>query len=213
MTPHSFLPVPTPGLLASVARFRMLTSSQLRRLHYRSGTSTGREIRSRRHLARLTKLGLLKRLWGIYDASPEYIYLPPDSKARTANMHTLDINELYVQLSGTLMSLTFDPEPWCHINVGHMTLKPDAYIDVGKRYFLEMDEGTQFRAVLAEKMRRYISAYERWNEPRFPKVLFVCHDPDRKRFIEGVIKSQSEPRLFEVALFDQVVSEIISSNN
>jgi hypothetical protein len=157
--------------------------------------------------------------------APEYVYLPPSSKARTADMHTLDINELYVRLSESRNNgflddspsharegLIFDPEPWCHVNVGHMVLKPDAYVDLGRmRFFIEMDRGTEFRSALAQKMRRYIAAFERWDEPTFPQVVFVCHDSDRQRFINSVIKSQTEPRLFVCRLFDEVVGTMLGN--
>lgn len=198
----------------------MLTSSQVRRLVYLTGTPTGRAIRSRRHLARLTRLGLIRRFWGIYDGPPEYVYLPASSKARTANMHTLDISELYIRLSEKSLQneglvqisanrLIFDPEPWCHVQVGHMTLKPDGYLDAGKmRFFLEIDRNTEFRSALAQKMRRYYAAYERWEEPTFPLVVWIVHDTDRQRFINGIIKSQSEPRLFVVYLFEEAAERL-----
>jgi hypothetical protein len=180
MTVSSALPLPASAILSTGGRFSMLTSSQLHRLHYHA-TNPGAYVRSRRHLARLTKLGLLRRFWGVYMDAPEYVYLPPSSKARTADMHTLDINELYVRLSESRNNgflddspsharegLIFDPEPWCHVNVGHMVLKPDAYVDLGRmRFFIEMDRGTEFRSALAQKMRRYIAAFERWDEPTF----------------------------------------------
>ena len=208
---HLSLPLPAGDLIASVQRFHMLTTSQLRRLHYRQGSARSREIRCSRHLKRLYDLGLLKRIWGYYNDRAEYVYLPADSKARRADMHTLDINELYVRLVGTSMSLPiFDPEPWCHVQVGHMTLKPDAYLDTGRmRYFIEMDESSQYRSVISQKMRRYASAYERWSEPTFPLVVFVCHDTNRMRFLEAVAKSQALPALFRVVYFHEVVWRLL----
>jgi hypothetical protein len=205
----SFLPLTAPALTSTITRFNQATSSQLHRLHYKN-TNPGAYVRSRRHLARLTKLGYIRRIQGVYDGPLEYIYLPPDSKARTANMHTLDITELYVQLvtSSPDESYIFDPEPSRFYSVGPTQLKPAGYIDSGRRYFLEVDRGTEYRAALAEKMRRYIVAYERWDEDRFPQVLFVCHDIDRKRFIEQVVKRQAEPALFKVALFSEYLEVV-----
>lgn len=209
--PNSFLPLTAEDIVSTVVRFGQVSSSQLRRLHYK-GTDKGKKIRSRRHLTRLTKLGMLKRVWGIYDSAPEYIYLPPNSKARTANMHTLDITELYVGLVEPQLVISdyktviFDPEPLSHVPVGHMILKPDCYIDTGKmRYFGEIDRGTEFSAVLAQKMHRYVAAYEQWEESTFPLVVWICHDADRKRFIEAVVKRQSIRGLFTVVLFDDAV--------
>jgi Replication-relaxation len=216
MTHFSSLPLPAPAILSSVARFRQLTTSQLRRLHYLHGSLRSREIRCSRHLKRLADLGLIRRVWGIYDR-PEYVYMPEESKARTASAHSLDITELYVRLvnmspgiyEGNAEKLIFDPEPWCHVQIGQMTLKPDFYLDLGSmRYFGELDRGTEFASQLAEKMRRYLRAYEAWDEPTFPLCVWIVHDPDRKRFIETVIKRQVEPRLFTVMLFDEVIPNL-----
>ena len=135
-TPYSFLPWTAEGILVDVARFSMLATSQLRRLHYRSGTAKGRLVRCSKHLKRLTDVGLVKRIHGVYDGPPEYIYLPTSSKARRADMHTLDITELYVRLKtqhsafgvDSQAGFVFDPEPWCHRTIGHIALKPDALL-------------------------------------------------------------------------------------
>lgn len=214
MTPSSsVLPHLAGAITTHVNRFRQLTTSQVRRLLYTHGSPRGRVVRSSRHLKRLTTLGLLRRVRGVYAGTEEYVYMPPDSKARTANMHTLDISEIYTKLSESMhdssKSMLFDPEPWCHVQVGHMTLKPDAYVDLGRmRYFLELDRGTEFRSALAQKMRRYYAAYERWEEPTFPLVVWIVHDADRQRFINGIIKSQSEPRLFVCYLFNEAVERL-----
>ena len=68
--------------------------------------------------------------------------------------------------------------------------------------------GQNIASQLAEKMRRYVRAYEVWDEPTFPLCVWIVHDTDRKRFIEGVIKRQAEPRLFTVMLFDDVVDKL-----
>jgi Replication-relaxation len=215
--PCSVLPFTTSDVLRTVTLFRQASSSQLRRLHY-AGSYDGTRVRSRKHLTRLTKLGMLKRMWSVYDGAAEYIYFPGDSKAQETKRHTLDVTELYVRLensarnpSGILQpntsiswrheSVVFDPEPWRWYNIGPTQLKPDAYIDVGRRYFLEMDRGTEFAAKLADKMRRYLAAFRVWDEERFPQVLFVCHDDTRLRFIRRVIEDQSERELFDVCLF------------
>lgn len=207
------LPTPAPHVLKTLLYFRQATTSQLRRLHYQ-GTERGTIVRSSKHFKRLTELGLVRRVWGVYQDRPEYVYLRGNSKAEETRRHTLDITELYVILSEAMptpMSPVFDPEPWRWYKVGPTGLKPDAYIDTGKRFFLEMDEGTEYRAALTRKMRAYNAAYENWSEPRFPQVLFVCHDPDRQRFIERVIENQSVPALFKVCLFEQCSTLLTAS--
>ncbi|MGO4860011.1 replication-relaxation family protein [Arthrobacter sp. 2MCAF14] len=65
-----------------MSEFPQITSSQIRRLHY-SETKNGQEVRSRRHLTRLYKLGLVERIWGIYgEDRQEYVYQLPDSGKR-----------------------------------------------------------------------------------------------------------------------------------
>ena len=55
-------------------------------------------MRSQRHLKRLTDLGLIRRLWGVYDGPAEYIYVLAGTTGRGPVFHTLDISELYVRL-------------------------------------------------------------------------------------------------------------------
>jgi len=90
MTGYSHLSPTQLAVLQSVTQLRQLTTSQLRRLHY-IGSYDGTRVRVRRHLARLTKLGLLKRMWGAYTEGVEYVYQLPQMTARTPDMHTLDI--------------------------------------------------------------------------------------------------------------------------
>lgn len=204
---NSSLPTPTPLILRTVTRFSQATSSQLRRLHYQDGTERGKEVRSSRHLHRLTELGLIRRVWGVYNKFPEYVYMPAGTKTRTPYMHTLDITELYVRLRDSLIA--FDPEPWCHISVGHMVLKPDSYVDLGRmRYWLEVDRGTEYAAQLSQKMNRYVNAYEQWEESTFPLCLWICHDADRKRFIETQVRRSAIPQLFTVMLFDEAPARL-----
>jgi hypothetical protein len=51
-----------------------MPASQVRRLLY-TGSGEGTRVRSQRHLKRLTDLGLIRRLWGVYDGPAEYIYV------------------------------------------------------------------------------------------------------------------------------------------
>ena len=204
--PTSLLPTPVPHVLKTLLYFRQATTSQLRRLHYQ-GTERGQIVRSSKHLKRMAEVGLVRRVWGVYGGFPEYVYMPADSKARAGNQHTLDITELKVRLDQFrgLTEVIFDPEPWRWYKVGPTGLKPDAYIDTDRRYFLELDRGTEYRAALTKKMRQYVTAYWQWTEDRFPRVLFVCHDSNRLRFIERVIQTQAEPELFAVCTFNDAV--------
>jgi Replication-relaxation len=166
---------------------------------------------------------MVRRVWGVYGQNAEYVYVPATSKDRTPNMHRLDITELGVQLVENhvrqvselvtantqvyVYSCIFDPEPWSHVQVGRMTLKPDAYTDLGTmRYFIEMDRDTEHPSILSQKMRRYVSAYEQWDDPTFPLCVWVVHNADRKRTMDNVIRRQTLPALFACVLFDEAAS-------
>jgi hypothetical protein len=156
MTHSSSLSPQQVRVLHAVRTHTQLTSSQVRRLLY-VGSPQGARIRSQRHLKRLYELGLIRRVWSVYENRPaEYLYMPAGSTTRGAVMHTLDISELYVRLAehyrdrglftgadAEVNGFVYDREPWCHLQVGHLVLKPDAYLDLGgsRKAFIEVDRG------------------------------------------------------------------------
>jgi len=200
------------SVIQTVTLFRQATSSQLRRLHFAEGSEASQGVKQRRTLARLVKWGELARIeramGGYAGGSSDYIYVPALSRARTPDPHTLDLTELYVgleegQRAGRLKLLAFDPEPYCHTQLGHLELKPDAYVrlhtDQGTyRYWIELDRGTEWRPALSAKCRRYVQAYHHWAEDTFPLVLWITPDDMRARLVEGVIKRQEIRELFNV---------------
>jgi Replication-relaxation len=156
----------------------------VRRLLY-EGTEEGTRVRAQRHLNRLTDLGLVRRFWRVYDGPAEYIYSPAGSTTRGPVFHTLDISELYVRLAEASMSherqnvytkivevepdihknaqdFVFDREPWCHIEIGHVEVKPDAFLKFNEQeqYFIEVDRASADRTELAKKLRQYVNLYE-----------------------------------------------------
>ncbi|MET3348990.1 UNVERIFIED_ORG: hypothetical protein ABID57_000659 [Arthrobacter sp. UYEF1] len=165
----------------------------------------------------------------------EYVYQLPSTKARTPEPHTLDISELYVRLieavkcrPGDLLSgqatatdtdaksgLTFLTEPWCHTRVGHVQLKPDAYIEVGGvSYFLENDTSVEWESQLTAKMRRYVQAIDsgHWPEGRpFPLVLWIVPDAARKAYLENIISKLKEESLFRVVLFSDAAERVVGN--
>lgn len=219
MTRHSSsLPIPTLAILSTVARFDQATSSQLRRLHYQ-GTDEGKEVRSRRHLTRLTKLGKLRRMYGIYHGGEkEYVYFMPGTTAKPDD-HTLDILELYVRLVEAKAhgpqdgGPSYDPEDFGHKKIGQMVVTPDAYLDLGndRLFFIEVDRGSR-PARLRRKMRHYVNAYQQSNEERdgkaFPLVVWVVHEAKGLSDIKNAIRTQAEPRLFTAMLFDDAVARL-----
>lgn len=197
-------------ILNDLTRFKQMTATQVRRLHFREGTPAGRERRTSRVLARLTKWGLLTRLTravgGYGGGSGSYIYQPAESKARTPDAHTLDITELYCRLVETGQPVIFDPEQWAYVQAGRYELKPDAFIEFnGTQFFGEIDRGSEWRPQLTQKMRRYTQAFNNWSEPVFPLVVWTVPDEDRARLLRGVIKKTEVPELFAVVLFDEAV--------
>jgi hypothetical protein len=130
-----------------------------------------------------------------------------DSKARIPNLHNLDVTEIGVRLieqPATL--LEFWPEPWCHDSWGGVQLKPDAYVKVGKRhFFVELDNGTEYASALSAQMNAYLRAYYGMDGGSFPLVLFVCHSPERQKFIQREIDKKSLRALFEVCLFRDAI--------
>lgn len=223
------------AVLQAVTKHGQLTASQVRRLLY-EGTPRGTYVRSSRHLKKLTELGLLRRFQGVYYGDAEYIYMPAGTTTRGPVFHTLDISELYVRLSeasykqariddgttepqsairGYEIQITFDREPWCHIKVGHVEVKPDAYLKFNEQeqYFIEVDRSSADRTKLAKKLRLYVNLFESWTRAQgetFPQVIYTVIDSDRKRQIEGVAKTQRYPNLFKVMLFDEAVDKLTS---
>lgn len=210
------------AIVTTIGYLHQVTSSQIRRLFFADGSPASQGVRQRRTMARLTKWGAVRRIdramGGGLGGSGEYTYLPSSSRARTPDMHTLDITEMFVRLNEAqaekrIELLGFDPEPYCHVQVGHLEIKPDAYIRVRvgeriRRCWLEMDRGTEYRPQLNAKMRSYCKAYSKWPDTTFPQVIYIVPDDLRRRFVESVVKYQEIPKLFLVSNFDQALSQI-----
>jgi hypothetical protein len=199
---------------ASVVRFvnfyAQATASQIRRGFY-EGTERGTAVRSQRHLKALSERGNIRRLpfklSGYQRGSGEYVYAPANSKARIPNLHTLDVTELSVRLvSEPVRPVEFYPEPWSWDTWGGLQLKPDAYAKIGRRhFFIELDRGTEWASALSAQMNAYLRAYDGMDGGYFPQVLFVCHTPERQRFILREINKKSVRALFEVCLFTEAI--------
>lgn len=214
----------------TIVRFRLATSSQLRRLHYR-GTDRGTKARSSDHLKKLTERGVIRRLPyklnGYGRGSGEYVYSAPESTIKMPNLHILAVTELYVRLTENktgaptdtddiclqppvkIDSLIFDPEPWSHKVWGGHKVTPDAYIRTpGAHFFAEIDLDSEAPAVIAEKMKRYVSAYNNMDGGTFPYVIWIAYEPDRVRTLQRAAKARNEPGLFQCVLFDDAINLI-----
>jgi hypothetical protein len=199
-----------PLIIDAVTYFGQLTSSQIRRLFYTSGTPNSMAVGSRRNLTTLTKLGHLQRAWGAHNGVVEYVYQLPGKGYVIPKPHKLAVAELYVRLvESGVEDLIFTPEPWCWDRVGHIQLEPDGYIEAGgTSYWLELDLSKEWVSQLTAKCRRYIQAIDcgAWPKVRaFPYCLWVVPDKARKLYLENIIKKM-EPKnqvLFKVVLFDE----------
>jgi hypothetical protein len=129
-------------------------------------------------------------------------------------MHTLDVTELAVRLvEQPLRPVEFYPEPWCHDTWGGVALKPDAYIKIGKRiFFAEMDEGTEYASALSSQMNAYLRAYYGMDGGSFPLVVFICHSPERQKFIQREVDKKSLRALFEVCQFEEAIGVLTGEN-
>ncbi len=224
------------AIVQTVQRYRLVSARQVERLFFADGSERSRGIRKRRTMARLVKWGEVKRLerpvGGWSGGSEGFIYQPTGSKLRIADPHTLDIAELFVRLveaerktsrgevpgevlhpHNSIKLLAFDPEPFCHVQLGQLELKPDAFVrlktpDGTSRFFVEVDRGTEWRTQLGQKMRRYFQAYINWPEDTFPKCVWLVPDEQRKRLMESVVRRQEVPALFDVQLFEDAMKAL-----
>lgn len=197
---------------ATVVRFRLVSSSQIRRLHY-PGSRRGRTVQCSDTLKKLTERGVIRRLPyklnGYGRGSGEYVYSAPDSKFKMPDIHTLDVTELYVRLREAVGEVSYDPEPWAHKSWGSHEVTPDAYVRFpGVHYFFEMDEGSEAPFVIAAKMKRYVDALRGLDGGKFPQVIWIAHDPERIRLLKRQAKARNEPGLFACMLFDEVVDKL-----
>jgi hypothetical protein len=148
-------------VVASVRTCRLITATQLERLHFKDGSIRTRARRCRGTLQRLVDLGLLRRLerrlGGLHAGSAAYIYALTSAGQRLLQVggarvrrhdptighvqHTLDVTELYVQLheherSGACELLRIETEPdcwrhWTGPGGNREVLRPDLYTVVG----------------------------------------------------------------------------------
>jgi hypothetical protein len=126
----------------------------------------------------------------------------------------LDVTELAVRLGEQpVRPVEFYPEPWSWNAWGGVNLKPDAYVKVDKRhFFLELDRSTEGAAALSGQMNAYLRAYYGMDGGSFPLVLFVCHSPERARFIQRECAKKSPRALFQVCQFDEAIGVMSGEN-
>lgn len=222
------------AIIETVRRHGQATSGQLQRLHFADGSAASRGPRTRRTLARLTATGQLLRLarplGGFGGGSGAYLYLPPTSRARAADLHRLAVTELHVRLvewtrTGAGELSDFQAEPECHRQVGRAVIKPDAWLRLvasgrARQVFIELDRGTESGPEIARKLAAYAGAHAAWTEPVFPLVLFVAwhelreREAQRQAFLDRLIHHHPGRSDFRTAVcgFDQTISALTESN-
>lgn len=212
-----------------VDRFRIVSSSQIKRAIYRRGTECGRRTRHGDHLLKLYNRRQIQRLSERYTFGPgaaQYIYVPAKSNRQEYDRHTIEVTELYVRLvesadKGELTAggeisfrdeLAFDPEPYSHREWGGQVVNSDAYVVYrGRHWALELDRGTEWGAAFTAQLTKYIKAYqasfvEDGEEPlTFPHVLWITHNPKRLAYIRREIEKKRVPGLFRACLFNDFV--------
>ena len=221
-----------------VARFRQLTTAQIRKVLFADCTSATPTDRCLKRLVEGRYLGRLPRPIGGHGGSGQFVYQLGRTgwkhldrpglfwAPRAVNLHSLGIADCFVALKqaeqrGVVTLLEFITEPDCHASVGPLQLTPDARFEVGDRvrgvkiaYWLELDRGTEHRSVIAEKCSRYWKALHNWQQEVFPAVLFVAPDLQRAQQLAqtahgGPVGSQA---LFKVAILGDLVATCIGTD-
>jgi hypothetical protein len=211
------------AVVEAVRTFRQLTADQIVRLFFAEGEAATQRAKARRCLRRLVEAGVVGRIkersiGGWANGSQGYCYVPPKSTARIRDPHTLDIAELYVRLRaaerrGRCEVLAYEPER----RVEGFGFIPDAAVRlrVGERRrqaFVEVDNGTESKALLAAKVVAYELAYGSWDRPIFPRVIFTVADVKQHRVITQLIAESAVPQLFQACGFDEVVDLLTGTN-
>jgi hypothetical protein len=146
--------------------------------------------------------------------------------------HTLAVTQLVVDLTvaarqGRCEVLGVEAEPTCWRTVtgmsGRLTLRPDLFVSLGvgdfeRRFFLEVDRGTEHLPALLRKCRAYESYYrsgvEQARHGVFPRVAWIIPDEVRAaRLRDAVARDrQLTQGLFVVCLSDAVVSTLTEAD-
>jgi len=120
--------------------------------------------------------------------------------------HTLAVSQLVVDLTlaarhGHCELLAVEAEPKCWRTLtglgGRLTLRPDLFVSLGvgdyeRRFFVEIDLGTEHLPALLRKCRAYESYYrsgiEQAEDGVFPRVLWIIHDHKRAERLHDALE-------------------------
>jgi hypothetical protein len=61
-------------------------------------------------------------------------------------------------------------------------------------------------------MNAYLRAYNGMDGGYFPLVVFICHSPERQKFIQREVDKKSLRALFKVCQFDEAIGVMCHAN-
>lgn len=206
------------SILRQVSRFGQLSAGHIRTLEFSANDS---KTPCDRVLKRMNETKLLRRIErrivggfnggsGVYVyqlGSKGWAYMRRETKFwafRAIDEHTLAIADCYVQAVeaervGLLRINSFTTEPDTWLDVAGAQLRPDLLLEVGviakranMRLWVEVDQGTERRKQITDKIARYRHAYRNWSSEHgsetFPLVVFVAVDELRERELKTLLR-------------------------
>ena len=162
-------------------------------------------------------------VWQLGRNGWDYFGRPGRHSRKAINFHTLLASALSVRViemkrQGLLDIGGLVTEPDCHHEIASEYLKPDLHMTLTRassggiiEIFVEIDKDSQNPKRLGEKLGRYERAIAHASDPeleefdrgRFPLVVFVCDDEERRERIVKVIKKDAKtPELFRAVTVD-----------
>lgn len=137
--------------------------------------------------------------------------------------HLLAIADVHIailqaQRDKQLKVETYATEPDSHLII--QGLKPDLYEElvirqaddsgIRRKFFIEVDLGTERQKQVMEQVTAYKAAYEDWTREtaeRFPRVVFLAINDERKREMQYWMRRVKDlPDVFEVVRLDEVLT-------
>ena len=206
------------NVLRYVARFKQLSSSQIRSLLFYGHNNTTPADRALRRLVSRSYLHRIERriVGGTKGGSGQYVYelgrrgfflffTGRHNPSRTVHPHSLGIADSYITLrqlerAGRLRIAGMSTEPDCWATVGGVDLRPDMRADLdieGRRvlFWVEVDMATESQKQLRGKLESYWRAYndadvEQW--PVFPRTIWIAVDDERARELSWLVSQMPE---------------------
>lgn len=223
-------------VLTYVARFKQLTSPQIRELCFASLASDTPCYRTLRRLVKRQQLAIIQHphsLIGgagggrgpvVYQLGPDAWYLFREGRyrpRRAVDSHALAIADTYLSLlrlarADKLTINGYSTEPDCHQVVGGQDLKPDLYADLrlpsggDLKLWLEVDLGSEGQRQIKGKLERYWRAYRHADMEEFPLIIWVAVDEFRKKELVWILKQggTEAQQLFRVMTLRKLIASL-----